>query len=57
VGLDNVNLTAVSTGSTDGPMPLWALGALGAGMVADGHFKFLHLWPPQNPPLDSIVMA
>ena len=23
----------------------------------DGHFKFLHLWPPQNPPLDSIVMA
>ena len=24
---------------------------------ADGHFKFLHLWPPQNPPLDSIVTA
>jgi hypothetical protein len=23
----------------------------------DGHFKFLHLWPPQNPPLDSIVTA
>jgi hypothetical protein len=23
----------------------------------DGHFKFLHLWPPQNPPLDSIVIA
>jgi hypothetical protein len=24
---------------------------------ADGHFKFLRLWPPQNPPLDAIVMV
>jgi hypothetical protein len=26
-------------------------------LVADGHFKFLHLWPGQNPPLDSVAMA
>jgi hypothetical protein len=23
----------------------------------DGHFNFLHLWPGQNPPLDSVVIA
>jgi putative addiction module killer protein len=23
----------------------------------DGHFNFLHLWPGQNPPLDSIMKA
>jgi hypothetical protein len=22
----------------------------------DGHFKFLHLWPLQNPPLDGLEM-
>jgi hypothetical protein len=26
-------------------------------VVPDGHFKFLHLWPGQNPPLDSVVIA
>jgi hypothetical protein len=23
----------------------------------DGHFKFLHLWPGQNPPLDLVVIG
>jgi ACR3 family arsenite efflux pump ArsB len=25
--------------------------------IPDGHFKFLHPWPGQNPPLDSVVIA
>jgi hypothetical protein len=33
------------------------IGVTRIGVSADGHFKFLHLWPPQNPPLDSIVTA
>ena len=23
--------------------------------IPDGHFKFLHLWPPQIPPVDRIT--
>jgi hypothetical protein len=39
--------------SPDGqPSELWVVVS-----GPDGHFKFLHLWPPQNPPLDSIVIA
>ncbi len=34
-----------------------AAGQLVDTLVADGHFKFLHLWPGQNPPLDSVAMA
>jgi predicted NBD/HSP70 family sugar kinase len=28
-----------------------------AALAPDGHFKFLHLWPGQTPPLDSIMKA
>lgn len=30
---------------------------LTANTDPDGHFKFLHPWPGQNPPLDSVVIA
>jgi hypothetical protein len=30
---------------------------IAAPVDPDGHFKFLHLWPGQNPPLDSVVIA
>jgi hypothetical protein len=36
---------------------LYACSARTGVPIADGHFKFLRLWPPQNPPLDAIVMV